>query len=186
VGDGGGVSDQSGLVSALDLAELYDTHARGLHFYLARRIGPHMADDLVADAFLAVWEQRDRFDPARASPKAWLYGVATTLLRQHVRRENRRLRAWAKESSRALPVDDFGNQVAESADASILAGQAAGVLADLRVEERDALLLVAWAGLGPSEIAEVLDVPVSTVRSRLHRARTRLRTALTVKEDNHA
>ncbi|MBP2319837.1 RNA polymerase sigma-70 factor (ECF subfamily) [Kibdelosporangium banguiense] len=173
-------------MSALDLAELYDTHARDLHYYLARRVGPQTADDLVADAFLAVWEHRDRYDPARASPKAWLYGVATTLLRNHVRREHRRLRAWARESGRAMPVDDFGARVAESADAGILAGQAAAVLAELRSEERDALLLVAWAGLSPSEISAVLDVPVSTVRSRLHRARTRLRTALTVKEDNHA
>lgn len=173
-------------MSALDLAELYDTHARELHFYLARRVGAQIADDLVADAFLAVWEQRHRFDPARASPKAWLYGVATTLLRQHVRREGRRLRAWAKEGSRVLPVSDFGTRVAESADASVLVSQAAGALADLRDEERDVLLLVAWAGLGPSEIAEVLGVPVATVRTRLHRARTRLCAAVTVKEGNHA
>lgn len=178
--------DQTGSVSALDLAELYDTQARGLHFYLARRVGPDVADDLVADAFLAVWEQRHRFDPARASPKAWLYGVATTLLRQHVRREGRRLRAWAKESGRVGPNDDFGDRVVESTDAGVLAGQAAEGLADLRGEERDVLLLVAWAGLGPGEIAEVLEVPVATVRTRLHRARTRLRAALTVTEDNHA
>jgi RNA polymerase sigma factor (sigma-70 family) len=171
-------------VSALDLAELYDTHARDLHFYLARRIGPQIADDLVADAFLAVWEQRHRFDPARASPKAWLYGVATTLLRQYVRKEGRRLRAWAKEGGRASPPEDLGTRVAEEADAQARMRQAAEALADLRSEERDVLLLVAWAGLGPSEIAEVLDVPVATVRTRLHRARTRMRTA--VLEDNHA
>lgn len=186
MGNARGGSDQTGSVSSLDLAELYDAHARGLHYYLARRIGPDMADDLVADAFLAVWEQRHRFDPARASPKAWLYGVATTLLRQHVRREGRRLRAWAKESGRTLPVGDFGSRVAESADAVVLAARAANTLAGLRAEERDVLLLVAWAGLGPNEIAEVLGVPVATVRTRLHRARTRLRTAVTVKEGNNA
>lgn len=171
-------------MSALDLAELYDTHARDLHFYLARRIGPQVADDLVADAFLAVWEQRHRFDPARASPKAWLYGVATTLLRQHVRREGRRLRAWAREGGRAGSPEDLGTRVVEEADARVRMRQAAEALADLRSEERDVLLLVAWAELGPREIAEVLDVPVATVRTRLHRARTRMRTA--VMEDNLA
>lgn len=178
--------DQTGSVSAFDLAELYDSHAQGLYHYLARRVGPHVADDLVADSFLAVWEHRQRFDPARASPKAWLYGVATTLVRQHVRREERRLRAWAKEGGRGVPSGDFGDRVAESTDAGVLAGRAAEALADLRGAERDVLLLVAWADLGPSEIAEVLDIPVVTVRTRLHRARTRVRTAMTVKETNHA
>lgn len=178
--------DQTGSVSAFDLAELYDSHARGLYHYLARRVGPHVADDLVADSFLAVWEHRHRFDPARASPKAWLYGVATTLVRQHVRREERRLRAWGRESGRSVPSGDFGDRVAESTDAGVLAGPAAVALAELRAEEREVLLLVAWADLGPSEIAEVLDVPVVTVRTRLHRARTRVRTAMTAKETNHA
>jgi RNA polymerase sigma factor (sigma-70 family) len=173
-------------VSALDLAALYDTHARGLYHYLARRVGPHTADDLVADAFLAVWEGRHRFDPARASPKAWLYGVATTLARQHLRREVRRLRAWAKEGARIRPVDDVGYRVVESADASALVGATAAALADLRDEEREVLLLVAWGGLGPGEIAEVLALSPATVRTRLHRARTKLRTAITVKENNHA
>jgi hypothetical protein len=60
VGDVIGGSDQSGSVTELDLAVLYDEHARGLHHYLARRVGPQTADDLVADAFLAVWEHRHR------------------------------------------------------------------------------------------------------------------------------
>ena len=53
-----------------------------------------------------------------------------------------------------------------------------GVLADLPRRDRDALLLLAWGGLGYQEIARALGVPVGTVRSRLHRARSRLRDVL--------
>jgi RNA polymerase sigma-70 factor (ECF subfamily) len=54
----------------------------------------------------------------------------------------------------------------------------ASALAELTEDERDVLLLSSWAHLEPAEIAEILSVPASTVRSRLHRTRTRLRTLL--------
>lgn len=57
----------------------------------------------------------------------------------------------------------------------------AGWVAELRVEEREVLLLTAWAELTRAEIAVALDVPVATVRTRLHRARARLRTKLATK-----
>ncbi|CCH33294.1 RNA polymerase sigma factor [Actinosynnema sp. NPDC047251] len=79
-----------------DLARLYDRHARPLHGYLARRVGSEAADDLVAEAFLVLWEQRHTFDPSRAGARAWLYGIATNLLRHHARSEVRRMRAWAR------------------------------------------------------------------------------------------
>ncbi|NUT97788.1 MAG: sigma-70 family RNA polymerase sigma factor [Saccharothrix sp.] len=53
-----------------DLAELYDAHARPLHAYLSRRVGATVADDLVAEAFLVLWEQRHTFDPTRAGAHA--------------------------------------------------------------------------------------------------------------------
>jgi RNA polymerase sigma factor (sigma-70 family) len=158
-----------------DLAGLYDRHARQLHGYLARRVGPEAADDLVAEAFLVVWERRHAFDPERAGVRAWLYGVATNLLRHHARSEVRRLRAWARHGGAASPSDDVSARVASRADAGALSARLAEAIAALRVEERDVLLLVAWADLTPAEIAEVRGIPVATVRTRLHRARTKLR-----------
>ena len=166
------MSDLDGLPA---LAELYDEYARPLHGYLSRRVGPDAADDLVAETFLLLWEHRARYDPARASPRAWLYGMASNVLRGHVRTEVRRLRAWAKHSAREVPGSELSSRVVDIADAKTLAGGLAAAVAGLRAEERDVLLMVAWGDLTPVEIAEVLDVPAGTVRSWLHRARKRLR-----------
>jgi RNA polymerase sigma factor (sigma-70 family) len=85
------------------------------------------------------------------------------------REEARRLRAFAR-------VD------AQREDTPPEEPRLASALGALSVEERDALLLYAWAELSYDEIAEALAVPVGTVRSRLHRARSRLREALTQEE----
>ncbi|MFC0546677.1 RNA polymerase sigma factor [Kutzneria chonburiensis] len=167
------------LGSESDLVALYDTHARLLFHYLSRRVGPEAADDLVAETFLAAWQQRATFDPARAGAKAWLYGIATNLMRRHLRGEERRLRAWGRAWSNWIghrrSDDDLGERVATAADAEVLAGRAAEAVAQLRSEEREVLLLVAWASLTPTEVAEALGVAVATVRTRLHRARTNVR-----------
>lgn len=160
-------------VDAPTLTRLYDEHARDLHRYLARRLTPAVADDLVAETFLVAWEHRTRYDPARGSPRAWLFGIATNLLRHHARTEAATLRALARSAGRAdaaHPPDVAARVDADRAGRSLAAG-----LASLRAEERDVLLLVAWAGLRPVEIAAALDLDDRTVRTRLHRARTRLR-----------
>ena len=169
------VPEVSSLISADALVELYHCHARQLHRYLARRVGTQVADDLVGEAFLVAWEQRARFGPSRAGGKAWLYGIATNLLRRHVRSEIRRLTAWAREHGRRSWVEDVGERTAVAVDAQVLAASLAATVAGLRTEERDVLLLVAWAHLSPTEIAAALEVPVATVRSWLHRARSKVR-----------
>ncbi|MFC0429870.1 RNA polymerase sigma factor [Kutzneria buriramensis] len=165
----------TGLRDAAELVELYDNQARSLHRYLAVRVDVQVADDLVHEAFLTAWERRADFDPSRAGLKAWVYGIATNLLRQHVRTEGRRLRALAREHGRRVVTDRVDERMAAVIDAETLAADLAETLAELRPEERDVLLLVAWADLTPAEIAEVTDTPVATVRTRLFRARARLR-----------
>jgi RNA polymerase sigma factor (sigma-70 family) len=175
--------DLAGRAGGAALTRLYDAHARDLHRYLARRLDPVVADDLVAETFLVAWEQRARYDPARGVARAWLFGIATNLLRRHARTEANTLRAMTRDAGRAAPVEP-----ADAASASrVDAGRAARVLSDglaaLRPEERDVLLLVAWAHLRPVEIAAALDLDVQTVRTRLHRARTKLRGHLDEGED---
>jgi RNA polymerase sigma-70 factor (ECF subfamily) len=177
--------DLAGRDGGTALAGLYDAHARDLHRYLARRLDPATADDLVAETFLVAWQQRHRYQPRLGTARAWLYGIATNMLRRHARGEARAWQAMAREGGRRADSPDAPDTVAaDRADAGAQARRLAGVLAGLRAEEREVLLLVAWAGLAPVEVAQALDLKVATVRTRLHRARTALRGCLT-KEDNH-
>ncbi|PRX50472.1 RNA polymerase sigma-70 factor (ECF subfamily) [Prauserella shujinwangii] len=174
--------DLGGADAAELLAGLYDAHARGLHRYLSRRLAPATADDLVAETFLAAWAGRADYDPARGTARAWLYGIATNLLRRHARQEVRGLRALARANGRAAITEPLDTAAASRVDAEEVLGTVAGTLAGLRREERDVLLLVAWAELTPAEAADALGIPPRTARTRLHRARTRLRNRLMTEE----
>jgi RNA polymerase sigma-70 factor (ECF subfamily) len=66
-------------------ADLFDRHAPHLYRYLARRAGREVADDLVAETFLAAFAKRDRYDLSHADARPWRYGIATNLVGQHRR-----------------------------------------------------------------------------------------------------
>src|SRR5436305_4204603 len=77
-------------------ARLSDAHAPQLRRYRARRVGPETANDLVAETFLVALRRRDSYRPAMGTARSWLYGIATNLLRHHVRSELRGLQATAR------------------------------------------------------------------------------------------
>ncbi|GAA2143006.1 RNA polymerase sigma factor [Kitasatospora kazusensis] len=158
--------------------EIYDRHAAVIHRYLARRIGVPVADDLASETFLAAFRIRGRYDPDRDDALPWLYGIATNLLRRHQRTERAQYRAMARTGIDPWGVPDHADAVAGRITAVGQAQDVAGALQHLTAKERDVLLLFAWAELGYDEIAGALDIPVGTVRSRLNRARKRLRAAL--------
>ena len=98
------------------------------------------------------------------------------LLRRHHRTEVRQLRAYARAAQD--PVLESFEGVEERVDDAVQRRRLVESLADLPAEERDALLLYAWAELSYTEIADALEVPIGTVRSRLSRARARVREPL--------
>lgn len=174
----GGTSadDLSGDGAAAVFGRLFDEHYRPLHRYLARRVGEHTADDLAAETFLVAYRERRRYDPAAGTPRGWLYGIATNLLRHHHRHEVRGYRATAEAAGRSdAPVEGHDVQVAQRVDAQRSARQLAAALALLDPGDRDVLLLSCWAGLDGAEIAAALGIPPGTVRSRMHRTRKWLR-----------
>jgi len=158
-------------------AELFDRHAVTVHRYLARRVGTAAAEDLLAQTFLVAFEQRWRYDADRPDALPWLYGIATNLLRRARRDEIRLYRALAR-SGVDPDVDGPADRVADRVDAAAATAALAGVPAALGPGDRDVLLLKAWGGLSLDEVALALGLPVGTVKSRLHRARSRLRSAL--------
>jgi RNA polymerase sigma-70 factor (ECF subfamily) len=158
-------------------AEIFDRYAPAVHRYLSRRIGTSTADDLMAETFLIAFRQRDRYDTAQPDARPWLYGIASNLLRRERRAEVRQYRAFARTG-----VDPVGqhseDEVVARVDAVTAQRRLAAVLADLSTGERSVLLLVAWEQFSYEEVARALDIPVGTVRSRLHSARKRVRAAL--------
>lgn len=167
-------TDLSGPDPAPVFGRLFDEHASGLHRYLARRVGTTIADDLVSETFLAALRGRHGYDPTRAAVRPWLYGIASNLLRRHLRDELRELRATARLVDPHV-VETPEGRIAERLDARTRVARLAGALALLSDGDREVLLLTSWAGLSPVEIAQALDIPAGTVRSRLHRVRRWLR-----------
>ncbi len=159
-----------------EFAAIFDRHFDAVHAYLQRRIGRDLADELSAEAFLIAFDGRARYDLSRPDARPWLFGIATNLLHRHRRHELRELRAYAR--SAADPILDAFDGVDARIDASGTRRKLVDALAGVPADELDALLLLAWADFSYTEIAEALEVPVGTVRSRLSRARARIRAAL--------
>jgi RNA polymerase sigma factor (sigma-70 family) len=154
---------------------VFDRHFDDIFRYLRRRLGPSRAEELAAETFAQAFAARRRYDSQYASARAWLYGIAVNLLRHHYRSEERQLRAFGRTGVDPLAAEELS---LERLDAAGAGPRVARALAELAAADREALLLYAWAELSYGEIADVLGVPIGTVRSRLHRARARVRELL--------
>ena len=149
---------------------IFDRHFPALHRYVSHCLGADAADDVAAETFVRAFAARTRYVPSTASARAWLFAIATNLVRDEVRRRGR-------DSGLAdrLSLQVGLHRAAEDPDPRLHAA-----LMALRDVEREALVLFAWAELSYEEIAHATGTPIGTVRSRLSRARARLRDALTV------
>jgi RNA polymerase sigma factor (sigma-70 family) len=171
---------QRSLRDAEAFAVLYDRHAAQLHRYVARRLGDGAADDIVADAFLDAFRRRHKYDLDVRDARPWLYGIAANLIGKHSRAEIRMLRAYARTGRDPARTGDAvrGDEIDSRLAAQAVQRDLAAALAALPAADRDVLLMIAWADLSYHEVAAALHIPVGTVRSRLHRARTKVRAAL--------
>ena len=158
-------------------AVIFDRYHPTVHRYLARRVGSQAADDLASETFTRALAAVAFFDGDQPSARPWLLGIATNLVHRHHRDEVRHLRAITR--SGAASMVDHGEDMASRVDTRVTAGACSTALVrallTLKTADRDTLLLFAWEQLAYQEIADVLGIPVGTVRSRLNRARKRLR-----------
>jgi RNA polymerase sigma-70 factor (ECF subfamily) len=149
---------------------IFDKYFPQVHAYVARRLGPDLADDLSSETFLIAFRQRDRFDSRSGVVRAWLYGIATNLIRRHRRDE---VRAWKATAKLPLPGPAGGHEerVAAQVTAESAGRQLAAALAKVSAKDREVLMLVALGGLSYDEVAAALGIAYGTVCSRLSRAR---------------
>ena len=157
--------------------DLFREHAAVVHRFAIRLGGDvAVAEDVVQLTFLEAWRTRDRLrdGPDDGPLRPWLLGIATNVLRNTARAARRHRAAMAR-----LPVPDPVGDIAEDVvDRSAQEAELAAVRAALhrlRRSEREVIALCVWSGLDYAAAATALGVPVGTVRSRLSRARTKLR-----------
>lgn len=158
------------------LAEAYRRHA-GAVFGLAKRLlGDHaMAEEVVQEVFLRLWNQPDRFDPDRGSLRSFLlahsHGRAVDALRSNVSRKRR-------EDRDAHLTADAGYDLDREVWDLTLATHVREALADLHEGERAAIEMAYFGGLTYREVAEQLGEAEGTVKSRIRVGLKRLRTSL--------
>ena len=188
----------TGAVAALgDFDAVFREHFASVYRFIARRVGTALAEDLAAEVFATAYRRRGAYQPELGSIRSWLYGIGTNVLRKHWRDEQQLLELdarLARGSLGLLPAAQFADAADERVIAQTLAPRIAGALAALNRDQRDVLLLHAWADLSHEEIAAALGIAPGTARSRLSRARAGLRALLggfdfdqwTFKEQGHA
>jgi RNA polymerase sigma factor (sigma-70 family) len=174
-----GTSDSSAIEDSLarpdGFATIFDRHYIAVHRYLARRAPRAQADDLASMTFVVAFERRASFRPHSTSALPWLLGIATNLMHERHRAERREQGTFVLLSAER-PTDAHSER--DAGDDELDTDRLAQALASLDSPQRDVLLLHAWEELSYEEIAEALDVPIGTVRSRLARARAHLRSQL--------
>ncbi|MEV6201519.1 RNA polymerase sigma factor [Streptomyces sp. NPDC051771] len=156
-------------------AEIFDEHARVVYAHAVRTTGDWaLAEDVMSLTFLEAWRLRDKLREEVRSVRAWLLGIATNVMRNTARSARRHREALSRLSLPEMSPDFADEVVGQMADAQRLAA-AARALQRLKRTEREVFALVVWSDLGYAAAAEALGIPVGTVRSRLSRAREKLR-----------
>jgi len=153
---------------------LFTRHARAIYNFFFRGTADWAAaDDLLSIAFLEAWRRRDKeLDEGYVLP--WLYGIAANVLRNR-RRSERRFAGALRRLPPPEPEPDFSAAADDRADDERRMAQALELLHRLPEREREIFILCAWMELSYEDAAAALALPIGTVRSRLSRARARLR-----------
>ncbi len=158
------------ITNPLAFERVFEENFPSIHRFIARRVGTALADDLAAETFATAFRRRATFVAERGSPRSWLYGIAMNLIRNHWRTEQHLLYLDARLRVEAEYCED-PTLSDERLSAAPAASHIATALASLNREQREVILLHAWAELSNDEIAIALDIAPGTVRSRLSRAR---------------
>jgi len=155
--------------------ELFDSHARAVHGLAYRLTGSRTeAEEVVSLTFLEAWRLRAKVEPDGESLHPWLMGITVNVVRNFTRASRRHRAAMARiPEPRAVP--DFADEVVTRLDDAARLAAVLAAFGRLRPDEQDVVALCVWSDLDYESAAAALAIPVGTVRSRLSRARRKLR-----------
>jgi RNA polymerase sigma-70 factor (ECF subfamily) len=152
--------------------ELHGRYSRAVLGLALRRLGDRgRAEDATQDAFVAIWRSARTYDPARGRGAPWLYAVARNAITDGLRRTPEPVADQEDGPGREPDPSD-------EAERSWTAWRIHRALEDLPDHERPVIELAYWRGLSQSEIAERLEIPLGTVKTRTRSALSRLADAL--------
>jgi RNA polymerase sigma-70 factor (ECF subfamily) len=163
--------------SEVALAEVYRRHG-GAVYGLAKRVlhNPAEAEDVTQEVFLRLWNQPDRFDAARGSLRSFLLAQAHGRAVDAVRSSSSRRLREARDAVRTAEAGyDLQHEVWDLA----VADQVTRAMGNLPEEERRAIELAYFDGHTYREVAQLLDQPEGTVKSRIRNGMRRMRAVLT-------
>lgn len=153
---------------------IFNEHRTAILAFALRRAGSaEEAADVVADTFTIAWRKLHEV-PVGAKTLPWLYSTARHTLANSRRADERRDALAARAGSElSIVLDAAVTDALATGPLQELSERSRSALMSLREEEREVLLLVAWEGLKPREIARTLGISPVTARTRIHRARRR-------------
>jgi RNA polymerase sigma-70 factor (ECF subfamily) len=157
----------------------YERHG-GAAYSLAHRVvgDPGLAEDVTQEAFLSIWRSGARYDPTRGSVRAWSLGIVRNRAIDALRR--------AAGPTRKLDLDDDAvletHPAAELTETEVIrrdtASRVRGALDELPREQSHVIELAYFGGFSQSEIAEMLSLPLGTVKGRMRLGLEKVRTSL--------
>lgn len=162
------------------LRELYKRYS-GLVYSLARAIVDNDADaeEVVLDTFMKVWREAGRFDPARGSVRSWITTIARSRALDRIRSRKRHRKALERSAATnqhglSVPLSPAGD-AEKDLERRLGRDRLTRWLGDLPPEQKEALELAYLGGLSHTEIAQQLDTPLGTVKTRIRTALLSLR-----------
>jgi RNA polymerase sigma-70 factor (ECF subfamily) len=184
-GSRGQADDLASVARAADgdgsaIADLYDAHSRAVYSLALRVVGDQAdAEDVLQEVFAQVWRQAARYDARRGTVAAWLLTIARTRAIDRLRARRARPDSGAAASDEATgllvaPLADPGEALAAEENAH----RVRAALHQLPLLQRLAIELAYFEGLSQSEIAERLEQPLGTVKTRIRLGLLKLRDAL--------
>jgi RNA polymerase sigma-70 factor (ECF subfamily) len=155
---------------------LYERHRTPVFRFACRMIGSiPLAEDVTQECFLSILKRPDAFDGTRASLRTYLCAIARHLAFRQLRRQG-------QETLLDEPIEDATPDPAEDPLRTVIEAEAAEAVRDavqaLPPLQREAIVLFEYEGMSLVEVAAVCETDVGTVKSRLHRARERLKRTL--------
>lgn len=157
---------------------IFERHYPAVFRFVTAAVGRTDGPDLASEVFVRAFAARHRYRLTYPDARPWLWGIASNLVSGYYRSQARERRAYRRIPRPPAFEPDSSGETVDRVATQAKRPHLAAAMAQLRSDEADVVVLFAVGGLSYAEIAQALEIPEGTVRSRLSRARHRLRNLL--------